>query len=69
MDDATVATLRMILIEAIQRWEPRVVIDHARTVVLADEDAHIYDARIVFMVKGLGDTSFTVRSLYKQKTV
>ncbi|QIG77305.1 baseplate assembly protein W [Rhizobium phage RHph_TM39] len=46
------------IVEAIYRWEPRVILDTSRSSVDPDYDNHIYRVYLVFEVVGLGDDRF-----------
>jgi len=58
MDDITEAKIYDAVVEAIQRWEPRVLVDYGKTTVEADEDNHTYTITISFIIVGLSDQSF-----------
>lgn len=55
MDDLTAAQLYRLVIEAIERWEPRVVLDHSQSDVIADPDNHIYAVKLYFQIIGVRD--------------
>lgn len=58
MDSDTESRIVDAIIVAIERWEPRVKINYARTSVTADYDNHIYRIVITFRVLGLEDNRF-----------
>ena len=57
MSDSTAASLRMALIQALARWEPRVRVDPSRTFLVPDESIPGYRVQVTFaMIQG-PDTS------------
>ncbi len=46
------------VIDAISRWEPRVLIDQSTSYVEQDPDYHVYTVYLVFQIVGLDDTRF-----------
>ncbi|EJF07099.1 phage baseplate assembly protein W [Thiovulum sp. ES] len=46
------------ILNAVSRWEQRVIIIPSSSEVSLDIDSHIYKLRLVFKVKGYGQTKF-----------
>lgn len=59
IDTVTAAKIYRFIIDAIQRWEPRVRLDFGKSSVKANEDLHRYDIILIFIIKGLSDENFT----------
>ena len=47
IDEITAAKMRIAMIQAIARWEPRIVLDYSQTSITPDENAAAYYVRIV----------------------
>lgn len=58
MDEITAASLYDTIIIAIEEWEPRVILDYARSSVTPEYDKHAYHIYLVFRIKGLTDINF-----------
>lgn len=58
MDEETVASLYDTIILAIQKWEPRVSLDYAKSNITPDYDKHVYYVELTFTVRGLTDNNF-----------
>lgn len=61
MTDITAFNILNTIIEAIERWEPRVSLLYGQCSVIPDYDNNKYDVTLVFNVLGLEDESFEVR--------
>lgn len=66
MDSVTEAMIFRLVIEAIERWEPRVRIDYGRSSVVADYDAHQYDVFLAFTIIGLDSDNLIFSGLLVQ---
>jgi phage baseplate assembly protein W len=55
MDEITTNRLYDYIIEAIERWEPRVRLDLAKSSVVANYEQHTYNVVLNFVVLGLDD--------------
>ena len=66
MDSITEAKIFRLVIEAIERWEPRVRIDYGRSSVIANYDAHQYDVSLAFTVIGLDSDNLIFSGLLIQ---
>lgn len=53
IDEETSLMLRHVLIQVIEKWDNRVDIDNARTVIEPLPDENMYRVQIVFVVKGV----------------
>lgn len=53
IDIVTEAKIYRFVIDAIERWEPRVKLDHGKSNVIGDEDNYKYDIELVFSIVGL----------------
>lgn len=58
MDEETVSSLYDTIILAIQKWEPRVSLDYAKSNITPDYDKHVYYVELTFTVRGLTDNNF-----------
>jgi len=58
IDDATTLYIEQKIVEAISRWEPRVVLDYSNTVITPYEDDNKYDIVLAFKIVGLEDQVF-----------
>ena len=54
LDEITANKIRIFVIQAIQRWEPRIHIDMSRTTVVPDSKIPAFRARIYYTLVGLG---------------
>jgi len=58
IDDATTLYIEQRIVEAISRWEPRVVLDYSNTKIVPYEDDNKYDITLAFSIVRLGDQIF-----------
>ena len=58
MDITTQDQLQDFIIQAIERWEPRVKLVYGKTGVVADYENHTYRVSLTFRVLGLDDNQF-----------
>ena len=58
IDDATTLYIEQKIVEAISRWEPRVVLDYSNTSITPYEDDNRYDIVLAFRIVGLEDQVF-----------
>ena len=58
MDDITASKLYDFVIEAIERWEPRVQLDYGRSSVTPNYDKYLYDVTLSFRVLGLEENNY-----------
>ena len=58
IDDLTALEIFTRVTNAIQQFEPRVVIDFGQTTVLPDEENNKYDVDIVFFIRGFDGQKF-----------
>jgi phage baseplate assembly protein W len=61
-DNITANKIRLFLIQAIQRWEPRITIDLNRTTVRPDLNTNSFRVRVYYTIVGVnqtGDASLT----------
>ena len=58
IDDATALYIEQKIVEAISRWEPRVVLDYSNTSITPHEDDNRYDIILAFRIVGLEDQVF-----------
>lgn len=66
MDKITEAKIYRLIIDAIDRWEPRVTVDYGRSIVVSDVDNHKYDVTLVFSIEGLGTDNFYFSGVLQQ---
>ena len=66
MNDLTAYRLKISVIEAIERWEPRVAVDVQTSVVTPFYDIHLYIASIVYVILSNDQIVTYVRSLPSQ---
>ena len=59
MDEGTSLVIYQRIIEAIETWEPRVIMDYGRTDVVAYPDKNTYHITIAFSIRLLEEESFT----------
>ncbi len=55
LDYITANKIRIVFIQAIQRWEPRIELDMSRTRVDPDFDRAAFQVQIRYAIVGLGD--------------
>ena len=58
IDDISSVEVFRVVTSLIERNEPRVTIDDARTSVTPDPDNHQYQLRMVFQIKGFGSQKY-----------
>lgn len=58
IDETTALEVFRLTIGAVERFEPRVLIDFARTRVIPVPDEHRYDITLEFQIEGFGDQLF-----------
>ena len=56
MDSITEAKIFRLVIEAIERWEPRVRMDYGKSTIIAKPDDLEYEVSLVFQIIGLQET-------------
>lgn len=64
MDYITANKIRMVLVQAIQRWEPRIEVDQSRTRVDTNVALAAFQVQVVYNIVGLdqqGNFSFAMR--------
>ena len=66
MDSITETKIFRLVVQAIERWEPRVSIDYGNSSVVGDPDDHQYDVSLVFKVKGIDNENLTFSGLLLQ---
>lgn len=66
MDSITEAKIFRLVIEAIERWEPRVDLDYGKSKVVADYDNLQYDVNLVFTIAGLDSDNLVFSGLLTQ---
>lgn len=66
MDNITIAKIYRLIIDAIDRWEPRVSLDYGKSTVVGNEDNHRYEVSLVFNIIGLGTESFNFSGILQQ---
>jgi phage baseplate assembly protein W len=66
MDSITETKIFRLVVQAIERWEPRVSIDYGKSSVVGDPDDHQYDVSLVFKVKGIDNENLTFSGLLLQ---
>lgn len=66
IDRITEAKIYRFIVDAIDRWEPRVVLDYGKSTVKADEDQHKYIITLIFDVIGISPGSFTFSGILQQ---
>lgn len=62
IDNITANKIRLFLIQAIQRWEPRIIIDLSRTTVKPDLNTNSFRVQVYYTIVGInqtGDASLT----------
>lgn len=55
MDEVTAAQLYRTVTEAVERWEPRIIIDNSQSDIIPNYDSNSYDVKLVFEIIGLSD--------------
>lgn len=55
IDDITSFEIYRLLIDAIERFEPRVTLDYGRSQVIPVPDEHLYDLLLVFSIRGFDE--------------
>jgi phage baseplate assembly protein W len=53
LDNITANKLRIVLIQAIQRWEQRITLDMTRTRIVPDRNRNAFDVLIAYTIVGL----------------
>lgn len=66
MNDFTAYRLKILFIEAISQWEPRVKVVFSQSTVIPYYDTHLYVASIVYQVISTQQVATYVRSLSTQ---
>lgn len=66
IDDLTSWRLITSLIYAINRWEPRVTVDTARSYAHPMPDENAYDLNLVLNIEGLPGIDFSISGVYKK---
>lgn len=66
IDDITSVAVFVAVVNAIQRWESRVVIDTTRTTIVAVPDENRYDMDLYFNIQGLEETVFNFQGSFTQ---
>ena len=61
IDDATALVITQRIIEAIEAFEPRVILDFANTTIEPLPDDNRYNVTIAFKIKGLEEEQFEYR--------
>lgn len=65
VDDVTARDIRISLIQSINKWEPRIVLDYSGTSVLPDYTLPGYRVRLAFTVRLTGEIGEAVFNLNK----
>jgi len=60
LDPLTALNIRRSIFEAIQRWEPRVIIDSKLSSITPNEDENKYDVIIAYKIKGFEGETFKI---------
>ena len=68
IDDITAWQLKIEIINAIRRWEPRVVLNTAESKVIPLYDDNAFDVNIVCGVVGFPGMAFNVSGIYRKLT-
>jgi phage baseplate assembly protein W len=63
MNDQTAMGIKINLIQAIEKWEPRISVRMKDTYVIPEYDNHIYYVRIIYVLKSSSQISVYERSL------
>lgn len=58
MDDITTFRIYRFVVSAIERWDPRVTLNHAQSKVTPFPDDHRYDVFLAFEIEGFGEENF-----------
>ena len=66
MNDFTANRLKILFIEAIERWEPRVVLNFQASVVVPYYDIHVYVTYLVYTIRSNNQIGTYVRTLPTQ---
>jgi phage baseplate assembly protein W len=66
MNDLTANRLKILFIEAIKAWEPRIILDFPTSVVLSYPDEHLYVAMLVYRILSNNQIGTYVRALPTQ---
>ena len=66
MNDLTALRLKILFIEAIQAWEPRIRLDFQSSLVLSYPDQHLYVAYLIYQILANKQIALYVRALPTQ---
>jgi phage baseplate assembly protein W len=66
MNDLTANRLKILFIEAIQAWEPRIRLDFQNSIVVSYPDLHLYVAALVYRILSNNQIGTYVRALPTQ---
>lgn len=66
MNDFTANRLKILFIEAIERWEPRIRLDFRNSVVIPYYDDHLYVAYLIYTILSNNQIALYVRALPTQ---
>lgn len=58
IDEVTSIEIYRLLIEAIERWEPRVILNYGMSTVTPKIDEHVYEVTLVFRILGFDEQQF-----------
>lgn len=64
IDDITAVSIYNRVVEAIERWETRVVIDNSRTTITPIPDENKYDLDLYFAIQGVEGQAFVYRQSF-----
>lgn len=66
MDEITEIRIKSFIIDAINRWEPRVTMDFANSTVTAIYEENKYDVTLSFKIKGIEDETFSFNGILER---
>ena len=66
IDDITSVSVFRIVVNMIEKWEPRVTVDTSQTQVFPDPDNNRYELFLAFNILGFGSQRFELRGSLKK---
>lgn len=64
IDDVSSVELQRLIIDGIETFEPRVIIDTGQTLVTPDQDNNRFEIDLVFQIQGITDQTFSFQGAF-----